>query len=197
MAETKTLHDAFLDELRDVYHAEKQISKALPKMAKAATSRELRTAFEKHLKETTQQIQRVEQVFAALDEKAKTKPCAGMAGIIEEGRDIMGEDFDDTTMDASLIAAAQRVEHYELAAYGTLVAWARAMNHDEAADLLQQTLDEEKATDAKLTALAESGINQQAAEAAHPEVEDQEDEGMAVAASGRGKSASKAAARRR
>ena len=168
MAETGTLHDAFVDELRDAYDAEKQLTKALPKMAKAASSPELRAAFEAHLEETRGQVERLEEVFASLDEKVRGKHCDGIAGIIEEGKSIMEEDFDETTMDACLIAAGQRAEHYEMAAYGTLVAWARAMGHTEAADLLQQTLDEEKAADEKLSSLAESGINQEAADLAHP-----------------------------
>jgi ferritin-like metal-binding protein YciE len=168
MAEMGTLHDAFLDELRDTYDAEKQITRALPKMMKAANSPELRASFEVHLEETRGQITRLEEVFARLGEKVRGKHCDGIAGIIEEGKSVMEDDFDEPTLDACLIASAQRVEHYEMAAYGTLVAWARAMGHTEAADLLEQTLDEEKATDGKLTALAESGINQEAADAAHP-----------------------------
>src|SRR6187431_1791071 len=175
MAEAKSLHDAFLDELRDTYDAEKQILKALPKMVKAAESDDLREAFETHLEETRGQVNRLEQVFASLDEKVRGKHCDGVAGIIEEGKSVMEEDFDETTMDACLIASAQRAEHYEMAAYGTLVAWAQAMGHTEAARLLQQTLNEEKAADKKLSGLAEGGINQQAAEAAHPD-EDEESE---------------------
>ena len=175
MAEMGTLHDAFLDELRDTYDAEKQITKALPKMIKAATAPDLRASFELHLEETRGQVARLEEVFANLGEKVRGKHCDGVAGIIEEGKSVMEEDFDEPTMDACLIASAQRVEHYEMAAYGTLVAWARAMGHTEAADLLEQTLDEEKATDEKLTALAESGINQEAADAAHPS-DDETDE---------------------
>jgi ferritin-like metal-binding protein YciE len=190
MADAGTLHDAFIDELRDVYDAEKQITKALPKMAKAASSPELRAAFEEHLQQTRGHIERLEEAFASIEEKVRGKHCDGMAGIIEEGKSVMGEDFDDSTMDASLVAAAQRVEHYEMAAYGTLVAWARAMGHSEAADLLQENLDEEKATDEKLTALAEGGINQDAADAAHPEEEDEEEEEeMAVTAPARRRSA--------
>ncbi len=181
MADTGTLHDAFIDELRDAYDAEKQLTKALPKMAKAASSPGLRKAFETHLEETRGQIDRLEQVFARLDEKVRGKHCDGIAGIIEEGKAVMEEDFDEATMDACLIAGSQRAEHYEMAAYGTLVAWARAMGHPEAADLLQETLDEEKAADEKLTSLAESGINRDAADAAHPEGED-EDEALAVPA---------------
>jgi len=167
MAQAGTLHDAFMDELRDTYDAEKQLTKALPKLAKAATNPELRTAFETHLEETRGQVERLEQVFASLDEKVRGKHCDGIAGIIEEGKSVMEEEFDDSTMDACLIAAGQRAEHYEMAAYGTLVAWARVMGHDDAADLLQQTLDEEKAADEKLSSLAEEGINQDAADSAH------------------------------
>jgi ferritin-like metal-binding protein YciE len=168
MAQAATLHDAFLDELRDAYDAEKQLTKALPKMAKAASSPQLRKAFETHLKETQGQIGRLEKAFASLDEKVRGKHCDGIEGIIEEGQSVMEEDFDETTMDACLIAAGQRAEHYEMAAYGTLVAWAKAMGHSEAASLLQQNLDEEKAADAKLSALAEGGINEEAADSAHP-----------------------------
>jgi len=176
MAETGTLHDAFIDELRDTYDAERQLTKALPKLAKAATSPALREAFETHLEETQGQIERLEQVFESLDERARGKHCDGIAGIIEEGKSVMEEDFDDETMDACLIAAGQRAEHYEMAAYGTLVAWARAMGHDEAADLLQETLDEETAADEKLSTLAEGGINEQAAESAHPSEDEEEEE---------------------
>ena len=176
MAEMGTLHEAFVEELRDIFDGEKQLTKALPKMAKAANSPELRQAIESHLEETRQQVTRLEQVFASLDEKARGKHCEGIAGIIEEGQAIMQEEFDEATADACLIAAAQRAEHYEMATYGTLVAWARAMGHDEAADLLQETLDEEKAADEKLNELAEGGINEQAAEGAHQD-EDQEEEG--------------------
>ena len=169
MPETGTLHDAFIDELRDTYDAEKQLTKALPKLAKAATNAKLRAAFETHLQETQGQIARLEQVFESLDEKVRGKHCDGIAGIIEEGKSIMEEEFDETTMDACLIAAGQRAEHYEMAAYGTLVAWAQAMGHAEAARLLQQTLEEEKAADKKLSALAEGGINHGAADSAHPD----------------------------
>ncbi len=196
MAESGTLHDAFLDELRDAYDAEKQLTKALPKMAKAATSPVLREAFESHLEETRGQIERLEQVFGSLDEKVRGKHCEGMAGIIEEGKGVMEEDFDEATLDACLIASAQRVEHYEMAAYGTLVAWARIMGHDEAADLLQETLDEEKATDEKLTSLAEGGINQDAADAGQQE-DDEELAGVAATPRKAAKKAPAAKARRR
>ena len=164
MAEAGTLHDAFIDELRDTYDAEKQLLKALPQMAKAATSDALQDAFQSHLEETRGQVGRLEQVFASLDEKVRGKHCDGIAGIIEEGKSIMEEDFDATTMDACLIAAGQRAEHYEMAAYGTLVAWAQAMGHTQAAKLLQQTLDEEKAADKKLSTVAlRKGVNRRAA----------------------------------
>src|SRR6187200_456361 len=175
MAESGSLQKAFIDELRDAYDAEKQLIKALPKMAKAASSDELRAAFEAHLEETRGQVERLESVFASLDEKVKGKHCDGIAGIIEEGKSIMEEEFDDATMDACLIAAGQRAEHYEMAAYGTLVAWAKIMGHDEAAELLEQTLDEEKAADEKLSGLAEGGINQSAADASRSE--DESDDG--------------------
>jgi ferritin-like metal-binding protein YciE len=163
MAHPGTLHDAFLDELKDSYDAEKQLTKALPKLAKAATSAELRDAFESHLEETRGHVERLEQVFELLEEKARGKHCDGIAGIIEEGSSVMGESFDETTMDACLIASGQRAEHYEIAAYGTLVAWAKTMGHDEVAVLLEETLNEEKAADEKLTSLAEGGINRDAA----------------------------------
>ncbi len=175
MAEQGTLHDAFIDELRDAYDAEKQLIKALPKLAKASTSPDLRAAFESHLEETRGQVEKLEQVFASLDEKVRGKHCDGIAGIIEEGKSVMEEDFDDDTMDACLIASGQRAEHYEMAAYGTLVAWAKAMGHDEAAGLLEEILEEEKAADEKLTDLAEGGINESAASAAHPEGDDVEE----------------------
>ena len=189
MAEAGTLHDAFIDELRDTYDAEKQLTKALPKLAKAATNPKLRAAFETHLQETQGQIVRLERVFESLDEKARGKHCDGIAGIIEEGKSVMAEDFDESTMDACLIASGQRAEHYEMAAYGTLVAWAQAMGLTEAARLLQQTLDEEKAADKKLSGLAETGINQGAAAgAAHGDA----DAELVGTAAGGGKSSAKA-----
>ncbi len=194
MADNGTLHDAFLDELRDAYDAEKQLTKALPKLAKAAASPDLRSAFEAHLEETRGHVERLEQVFESLDEKVKGKHCDGIAGIIEEGKSVMEEDFDEATMDACLIAAGQRAEHYEMAAYGTLVAWARGMGHKDAARLLEQTLNEEKAADKKLTGLAEGGINQQAADAAHPDSEEEDDDETS-ARTGRGGSPSAVARR--
>ena len=175
MAEQGTLHDAFLDELRDAYDAEKQLLKALPKMAKRASSEDLRDAFESHLEETRGQIDKLEQVFASLDEKVRGKHCDGIAGIIEEGKSVMEEDFDDQTMDACLIAAGQRAEHYEMAAYGTLVAWARVLGNEEAAVLLEGILEQEKAADDKLTQLAEGGINENAASDDSEESDDEDD----------------------
>jgi ferritin-like metal-binding protein YciE len=186
MPDAGTLHDAFVDELRDMYDAEKQLLKALPKMAKAASSPALRSAFESHLEETRGHVQRLEQAFETIDETAKGKHCDGIAGIIEEGKSIMEEDFDDATMDACLIAGGPRAEHYEMAAYGTLVAWAQAMGHNEAAMLLQENLDEEKAADEKLSDLAEGGINQEAADVAHPADEDEAEEDRRPAKSRRG-----------
>lgn len=176
MATPGTLHDAFIDELRDTYSAEKQVIKALPKMVKAATAPGLRTAFQSHLEETRGHVEKLGRVFESIGEKPRAKHCDGMAGILEEGDGVMGEDFDDPTLDACLIASAQRVEHYEMAAYGSLVAWARAMRHEDAASILQEILDEEKLADEKLTTLAEGGINQEAADAAHPQDEDDEDD---------------------
>jgi ferritin-like metal-binding protein YciE len=194
MAKTSTLHDAWLDELRDLYNAEKQIAKALPKMVKAASAAPLADAFESHLQETLKQIQRLEQVFESVGETAKSKTCDGMAGILEEGKDIMSEDFDEPTMDASLIAAAQKVEHYEIASYGTVIAWAEAMGHTQAVKLLKQTLSEEEAADEKLSSIATSGINEEAASKAHGEEDEEE---MAGAGAGRGRSRSLSSGRGR
>ena len=185
MAEHATLHDAFVDELRDLYDAEKQLTKALPKLAKTASSPKLRAAFEAHLEETRGHVERLEQVFERLDERPRGKHCDGIAGIIEEGKSIMDEDFEEATMDACLIAAGQRAEHYEIGVYGTVIAWAEAMGHKDAIPLLQQNLDEEKAADKKLSMLAEGGINRQAATAAHPGEREGEMAGTGAAARNR------------
>lgn len=174
-----TLHEMLVDEIKDLYHAEKQLTKALPKMAKAATHEDLREAFEVHLEETREQITRLEEVFEALGEKVKAKPCPGMAGIIEEGNETMQEDAEGAVMDAALIAAAQRAEHYEIGAYGTCAEWARLLGLDEVVSLLETTLEEEKATDQKLTQLAESEINQAAVAEGQPEEEQEEEEAPA------------------
>lgn len=163
MPETGSLHDAFVDELRDAYDAEKQLIKALPKLAKAATAPQLREAFQSHLEETRSHVDRLEQVFEVIGERARGKHCDGIAGIIEEGKSVMEESFEDATMDACLIAAGQRAEHYEMAAYGTLAAWAKAMGLAQAAEILDSILEEEKAADEKLSMLAEEGINEDAA----------------------------------
>jgi ferritin-like metal-binding protein YciE len=162
-SERSSLRDAFIAELRDSYDSEKQLTKALPKLAAAASTPALKDAFESHLEETRGHVDRLEQVFEGLDEKAQGKHCDGIAGIIKEGSGVMSEDFDEATMDAALIAGGQRAEHYEIAAYGTLIAWAKQLGLDEAASLLQQTLDEEKAADRKLTEIAEDVVNQAAA----------------------------------
>jgi len=176
MAEN-TLRDALVDEIRDLYNAEKQLTKALPKLAKAACSDELREALEAHLVETQGQVTRLERVFELLDEKPRGKHCAGIAGIIEEGGEMLKEDFDGPVMDAVIIASGQRAEHYEIAAYGTVVAWAEALGLTEVAEVLTETLDEEKAADGKLSALAEAGINEAATAEASDEADaDDEDE---------------------
>jgi ferritin-like metal-binding protein YciE len=156
------LHELFLDELADIYNAEQQITKALPKMAKAAESDELRMAFEEHLEQTQEQIARLDQVFRTLGETMKRKTCKGMQGLIEEGSEVMEEHKGSAEIDAALIAAAQKVEHYEIATYGTLCAWAEQMGHEEALELLKQNIDEEETTDERLTELAESLANQRA-----------------------------------
>lgn len=153
------LHELLLDELADILHAERQLTKALPKMAEAANSEELKAAFEAHLAETVNQITRLEQVFASLDEPVKSKECKAMKGLLEEGKEMMEEMKDSPALDAALIAAAQKVEHYEIASYGTVSAWAEKMGHDDAVQLLNATLDEEKAADEMLTAIAESTAN--------------------------------------
>jgi ferritin-like metal-binding protein YciE len=164
MAEqTNPLEELLVDELKDIYNAENQIIKALPKMAKAASSPELKRAFERHLEETRRQVERLDQISGALDVKLTGKKCKGMEGLIEEGKEILEQDFDEDALDAGLIGAAQKVEHYEIAAYGTARTHAEVLGYTKAARLLQQTLDEEGATDKKLTQLAESIINVEAA----------------------------------
>ena len=170
------LRESLVDEIKDLYNAEKQIVKALPKMVKGATSDELREAFESHLEETENQVTRLERVFELLDEKPRGKHCAGMAGILEEGSDILQEDAEDVVMDAMLIAGAQKVEHYEITAYGTAIAWAEALGLSEVAQVLGESLAEEKAADEKLSALAESGINDAATAGESEDDMDEEDE---------------------
>ena len=161
--EMESLQDLLVEELKDLYNAESQLLKAMPRMAKKAKNQQLKAAFETHMKETEGQIDRLEQVFEALGEKAKGKKCHAMQGLLEEAKEVMGEDMDDDVMDAALIAAAQKVEHYEIASYGTVRTYAQLLGNKEAARLLQQTLDEEGKTDKLLTKLAESSINIEAA----------------------------------
>jgi ferritin-like metal-binding protein YciE len=156
------LHKLFLDELADIYNAEQQLTKALPKLAKTAKNDELREAFEQHLEETENHVSRLDQVFESLGESLKRKKCKGMEGLIEEGEEVISEQKNSDALDAGLIISAQKVEHYEIAAYGSLCSWAEQMGHSDALELLRQTLEEEKAADQKLTEVAESVANTQA-----------------------------------
>jgi len=164
--EIDSLRKLYVEELKDLYSAEKQILQALPKMAKKASNTQLKAAFEEHLRQTEQQVQRLEQIFEALGKSPRGKKCKGMEGLLEEGKEVMQEDMDEETRDAALIAAAQRVEHYEIAGYGTVRTYAQLLGERNAVKLLQQTLDEEGQTDKKLTQLAESSINVEAMEEA-------------------------------
>lgn len=163
--ETNPLEELLIDELKDLYSAENQIIKALPRMAKAASSPELKRAFERHLEETRRQVERLDQIGEALDVRLTGKKCKGMEGLIEEGKEIMSEDLEEAALDAGLIGAAQKVEHYEIAGYGTARTHASMLGMNKVAKLLQQTLEEEALTDKKLTQLAESIINVEAVEA--------------------------------
>jgi ferritin-like metal-binding protein YciE len=162
----ESMQELYVDELKDLYNAENQLLKALPKMAKAASAPELRTAFEHHLEETRGQVARLDQIFKKLKASPKGKKCKAMEGLIEEGKEVIDQEGDSAVLDAALIAAAQRVEHYEMAGYGCVRTYARLLGYEDAADLLQETLDEEGAADKKLTDLAESVINVQAIAAA-------------------------------
>lgn len=179
------LREALVEEIKDLYNAEKQLIKALPKMAKGATNHELCDAFEAHREETEAQVTRLERVFELLDEKPRGRHCAGMAGIIEEGSEKLQEDLEGSVLDAVLIASAQKVEHYEIGAYGTAIAWAEALELDEVVEVLNKTLEEEKATDEKLSALAESGINEAAAAGESAEMEEEDEEADSRATSSR------------
>ena len=155
-----SLDELYVDLLKDLYSAENQLVKALPKMAKAAGASDLRTAFEEHLRQTKAHIERIERIFSDRDNGSpRGKKCVGMEGLIEEGKEIMQENMEAQVMDAGLIAAAQKVEHYEIASYGTARAWARQMGYDRDADLLQKTLDEESMANEKLTQIAERHVN--------------------------------------
>ena len=158
-----SLDELYVDQLKDLYSAESQLIKALPKMAKTAGSSDLRNAFEEHLNQTKHQAERIERIFSERGNGSpKGKKCVAMEGLIEEGKEIMQEDMEEAVMDAGLIAAAQKVEHYEIASYGTARAWAQQMGYDRDADLLQQTLEEESTANEKLTQIAESHVNLQA-----------------------------------
>ncbi len=157
-----SLQALFVEELRDVYHAEKQLVQALPRLAKAAQSPQLQQAFTSHLRETEGHVQRLEQIFKDLGQTARGKRCKGMEGLIEEGKEILEEEGEAAVIDAALISAAQRVEHYEMAAYGCLRTYAEMLGHQNAVKLLAQTLSEEEAADEKLTAIGEQGVNAQA-----------------------------------
>jgi ferritin-like metal-binding protein YciE len=174
------LKELYIDELKDLYNAENQLVKALPKMAKAASFDELRQGFEKHLKQTQGHVQRLEKIFQTLGESPKGKKCKGMEGLIEEGSEAMEEDYEDSVLDAALIGAAQRVEHYEIAGYGTVRSMAETLGEADHVSLLQQTLEEEKETDAKLTELA-GLINTQANEIGEEPVSEQAKKSKRVA----------------
>src|SRR5687768_6057045 len=169
MPKLNSLDDLLVHELQDIYHGEGQILRALPKMIKAASHPELQAAFEEHLEQTEGQVERLDQAFKLLGVPAKGKRCEGMAGLIEEGKKMMEEDAEPSVMDAALIAAAQKVEHYEIASYGCVCTYAEMLGYDQAHDLLGQNLEEEEATDERLTALAESVINVEAEEGTEEE----------------------------
>ena len=160
--EIDSLRKLYVEELKDLYSAEKQILQALPRMAKKAKNPQLKAGFEEHVRQTEEQVRRLDQIFEGLGKSPRGKKCKGMEGLLEEGKEVMQEDMDDETRDAALIAAAQKVEHYEIAGYGTVRTYAQLLGEKEAARLLQQTLDEEGMTDKKLTQLAETSINVEA-----------------------------------
>jgi ferritin-like metal-binding protein YciE len=162
MKEENNLQELLVEELRDIYHAEGQLLKALPKMAKAAKSERLKEAFERHLEETEQHVARLERAFESLGEPVKGKKCQAMEGLIAEGKEVIEEHSESAMLDAALICAAQKVEHYEIASYGTVCTWADLLGLEEVSDLLKETLDEEKTTDETLTEIAESEINAEA-----------------------------------
>ena len=164
MANMESLEELLQEELKDIYDAEKQLTKALPKLAKKATTPDLQDAFEEHLRQTQQHMERLEQVFDQLGMPVKGKTCKGMKNLIAEGNDMIADADDDATRDAIMIASAQKVEHYEIAAYGTMRTWANVLGHREIASMLEDTLEEEKETDQKLTGIAEGFVNQAAAE---------------------------------
>ena len=192
MAKIDSMRTLLVQELRDLYDAEKRLTKAIPKLVKETTSDDLSTALEEHLRETEEQVSRVERAFQALGEPAKAKECAGMRGILEEGDEHVGEDFaDDGLRDATIIGAAQRVEHYEIAAYGTAAAHARHLGLDEVVQLLEETLEEEKAADERLSEIAEQLVNPDAETSAEGDEEEDEEGEMAGAGTSSGSRSSK------
>lgn len=190
--ESKGLRKLLEDQLADLYYAEKQVMKALPKMAKAASNDELRAAFEEHLEETEGQVERLEQMFKAIGKTAKGKKCEAIEGILDEGKEIMEEYKGEPALDAGLVAAAQKVEHYEITSYGSLKAWAEQLGLDDVVQLVEETLEEEKGADETLTGLAEEVLNA----AAEEEEEDEDMDGSTKRTGSAGKSAKKAATRK-
>jgi ferritin-like metal-binding protein YciE len=188
----ESIRELYINELKDLYNAETQLVKALPKMAKASSSDELREAFEEHLRQTSEQVSRLEQIFEMMDEKPTGKKCAGMEGLVKEATETMREKYEDSVMDAALIGAAQRVEHYEIAGYGTVREFAELLGEDEHVPLLEQTLEEEKQTDEKLTQLAQD-INAQAEET-ETESESEEEQSQTRTSKRSGKGSSRRAA---
>ena len=182
----KTLKELYVDELRDIYDGEQQLIKALPKMAKNSNSSDLRSGFQEHLQQTKEHAKRLEQILEGLGEAPKGKKCKGLRGIVAEGAEVLGDDFDGDVKDAALISAAQRVEHYEIAAYGTLHAFAELLGENEASSLLEQTLNEEKDTDEKLTKLSQK-INPQALRSGFGIDDSEESKGMHKAAKAGGR----------
>ncbi|HKB12240.1 MAG TPA: ferritin-like domain-containing protein [Vicinamibacterales bacterium] len=173
MSSMESLEDLMQDELKDIYDAEKQLTKALPKLAKKATNEELRDALEQHLQETEGHVERLEQIFEQLEMPARGKRCQGMKHLIDEGTAMISDAEEEATRDAVMIAAVQKTEHYEIASYGTLRTWANVLGKDDIASLLEETLDEEKAADEKLTSIAESFVNEQAAQQGGTEEEEE------------------------
>ena len=193
----KSLRELYVEELKDLYNAEQQILKALPKMMRAASDRDLQRAFAQHEKQTQRQVKRLDRIFRQLGESPRGKKCKGMEGLLEEGKELMQERPEPEVLDAGLISAAQRVEHYEIAGYGTVRAYARLLGEEEHASLLQETLDEEGETDKKLTALAESSINIEAEQADDDDSMGGNGNGRRRSSGGRGKRAGARGGRRR
>jgi len=192
----ESVHELLVDQLRDLYDAEKQLVKALPKMAKAASNAELKEAFENHLEQTKGHVQRLEEVFNMLGEKAKSKPCGAMKGLIEEGKETIEEDFSEPFLDSAIICAAQKVEHYEMAGYGTVVAWARSAGFEDAAELLEATLNEEKEADETLTEVAQPILEEARASESSQEQEEADSAGASPRKGAASKSNSRSSKRR-